>query len=114
MALLALEALGLIAAAGVVLDKIVTGHPSSVGLAWGQLALALFGALVLALCARSLLKLRAGARAPVLVIQLLALPVAYSLAFQASRPEYGAPILLVALATLYLLMTPQSREALGR
>ena len=38
----------------------------------------------------------------------------YSLAFQADRPGYGAPILLVALAVLYLLFTPPARAALDR
>ena len=48
------------------------------------------------------------------MIELLALPVSYSLAFQANRVGYGAPILLSALAVIYLLFTPPVREVLDR
>ena len=48
------------------------------------------------------------------VLQLLALPVGYSLAFQAGLLGYGAPILLGALTVLYLLFTPPARAALDR
>ena len=41
--------------------------------------------------------------------QLLALPVGYSLAFQAGRSATAAPILVAALAVLYLLFTPPAR-----
>ena len=44
-----------------------------------------------------------------MVIQLLAIPVSYSLAFQAHRIGYGGPILVAALAVLYLLFTPPAR-----
>ncbi len=54
------------------------------------------------------------ARSPIVVLQLLALPVAYSLWFQAGVAVYGAPIMLAALATLFLLFTPPAREALDR
>jgi hypothetical protein len=48
------------------------------------------------------------------VLQLLALPVGYSLAFQAGRVGYGGPILVAALVVLYLLFTPPARAALDR
>ena len=71
------------------------GHraPGSVGRALVGAALAVFGAVVLALCARGLMLLRYAARTPVIVLQLLALPVGYSLAFQAGRVGYGGPVL---------------------
>jgi hypothetical protein len=65
-------------------------------------------------CARGLFRLRPAARTPAVVIQLLALPVSYSLAFQAGRVDYGAPILLSALAVIYLLFTPPVRAVLDR
>jgi hypothetical protein len=58
--------------------------------------------------------LRPAARSPIVVLQLLALPVAYSLAFQADRIAYGAPIMLAALAVIFLLFTPPAREVLDR
>ena len=48
------------------------------------------------------------------MLQLLAVPVAYSLAFQAGLVEYGGPMLLAALLVLYLLFTPPARAALDR
>jgi hypothetical protein len=50
----------------------------------------------------------------VVVLQLLALPVAFSLTFQAGRVQYGGPVLVVALAVLFLLFTPPARLALDR
>lgn len=75
---------------------------------------ALLAAAVLALCARGLLRLRPSARSPVILMQLLAVPVGYSLGFQAGRLLVGAPILIVAVAVLVLLLTPSSRQALDR
>ena len=40
--------------------------------------------------------------------------VSYTLAFQAHRAEYGAPILISALAVLYLAFTPSARAGLDR
>jgi hypothetical protein len=72
------------------------------------------GALALAFGARALLRLRPAARSPIVVLQLLALPVSYSLWFQAGRVGYGAPIMIAALAVLFLLFTPPARAALDR
>lgn len=77
-------------------------------------AFALLGAAVLALCARGLLRLRPSARSPVILVQLLALPIGYSLGIQAGRALVGVPILIAAIAVLVLLMTPSSRQALDR
>jgi hypothetical protein len=48
------------------------------------------------------------------VIELLALPVSYSLAIQAGRVGYGAPIMLSALAVIYLVFTPPVRAVFDR
>jgi hypothetical protein len=61
-----------------------------------------------------LLGLRPSARSPVVLIQLLALPVGYSLGLQAGRPVAGVPILLLAVAVLVALFTPTARAALDR
>jgi hypothetical protein len=113
-AIVGLEALGLVVVALVVLVKTITGAPASVGGALLAMAGALAGAAVLAYSARGLLHLRAASRSPVLVLQLLALPVGYSLGIQAHRIGYGGPILVAALAVLYLLFTPPARAALDR
>jgi hypothetical protein len=109
-----LEAAALVGAAGLLIVKTITGHPASVGRALLDAGFALLGSLVLALCARGLNRCRTSARTPAVVLQLLAIPVSYSLAFQAGRVGYGGPILLAALVTLYLLFTPPVRAVLDR
>jgi hypothetical protein len=111
---LAAQGLAFVALAAIVVAKVVTGDPHSVAGALLDAAAALLAAAVLALCARAMLQLRPAARTPVVVIELLALPVGYTLAFGAHRPGYGAPILVSALAVLYLLFTPTVRAALDR
>jgi hypothetical protein len=113
-AIVAAEAVGLLVAVAVLGAKTITGSPESLARALLDIALALFGAVLLGFSARGLARLRPGSRAPVLVMQILALPVGYSLAFQADRVGYGGPILLAALAVLYLMFTPPAREALER
>jgi hypothetical protein len=112
--IVALQAAALFGAAAVLIVKTIVGHPDSVARALLDAALALLGMLVLLACARGLLALRPAARTPVIVLELLALPVSYSLGFQAGLMAYGAPILLTAVAVLYLLFTPPARAALDR
>ncbi|MEP7021696.1 MAG: hypothetical protein ABI808_13680 [Pseudonocardiales bacterium] len=109
-----LETLALVGAAGLLVTKTFDGHPDSVGRALLGAALALGGAAVLGFSARGLVRLHSAARTPVVVLQLLALPVGYSLAFQAGRVAYGGPILVAAVVVLYLLFTPPVRAALDR
>lgn len=109
------EAVALVGVALVVLAETVFGEPLDLLGSLLQAALCLVGAAVLVVCARSLRALQTGARTPLLVLQLLALPVAYSLWFQGDgHPQYGAPIAIAALATIFLLFAPPSREALDR
>ena len=84
---------------------------------WAALAIAgfaLLGALICYLCARGLLGLRPSSRSPVVLLELLALPVGFSLGIQAGRPLAGIPVLVSALAVLALLCTPSARAALNR
>jgi hypothetical protein len=84
---------------------------------WAALAIAgfaLLGALILYLCGRGLLALRPSARSPVVLLELLALPVGYSLGIQAGRAPVGVPVLVSAVAVLALLFTPTARAALDR
>jgi len=112
--LIGLEAVGLVATAVLLLVKTVVGRPTSLAGAVLGAVLALAAAAVLAAAGRALLRLRPAARTPVVVLELLALPVAYSLAFQAGLVEYGGPLLVVALAVLFLLFTPPARAVLDR
>jgi hypothetical protein len=113
-AIIGLQALALVAAAALVVVKALTQTSNSLAGALLLAAIALAGAAVLLLCGRGLIHLRPAARTPVVVLQMLALPVSYSLAFQADRVGYGAPVMLSALAVLYLLFTPPARQVLDR
>jgi hypothetical protein len=112
--IIAVECLALVGAAGVLIAKSITGTPGELARALLAAAFAVGAAVGLGFAARALLRLRPAARSPIVVVQILALPVAYSLAFQAGRVEYGAPIMLAALAVIFLLFTPPARQALDR
>jgi hypothetical protein len=114
VAVIALEAAALLAVAVLLLVKTVLDHPDDVGRAVLDAVMALLAAAVLGVCARGLLHLRPAARTPVVVIQLLAVVVSFSLGFQAGLIQYGGPIMLAALVVLYLLFTPPVREVLDR
>jgi hypothetical protein len=112
--ILALEALALLGIAAFYLYDTAVGSPHNVAGALLGAAFAALGAVGLLLGARGLLRLRPAARTPIVVLQLLALPVSYSLAFQAGLAVIGGPILVAALAVIYLLFTPPARAALDR
>jgi hypothetical protein len=112
--LIGAESLALLAAAAVVVIKAATQTSHSLAGALLLAAMALVGVAVLLFGARGLLHLRPSARTPIVVLQVLALPVSYSLGFQAGRVGYGAPVLIAALAVLYLLFTPPVRAVLDR
>ncbi len=112
VAILGLEATGLVILAVVDLVKIVTGTPRSAVYAAVGAGLTLVTAGVLVLLGRGLLRVRSWAFTPTLVLQALALPVGYSLAVQAGYWAYGGPVLLLALSGLGTLLAPPSRRAL--
>ncbi len=111
-AVVVVQGLALFGAAAVLVVKTIAGHPDDVLRALLGAAMALLGAVILVSCARGLLAQRPAARTPVVVLELLALPVSYSLGFQAGLPAYGVPIMFSALAVLYLLFTPAARAVL--
>lgn len=69
-----------------------------------------FAALLLA-AARGLLHLRRWARAPVVVVQLIMLPVGWSFRGGQTTPV-AAAMIIVALLTLVLILHPRSTQAL--
>lgn len=73
--------------------------------------LTLLSGALLAVLARAVARVRGWARSPLVVSQLVVLPVGFSLAFQAGLPQYGLPVLLLAGTVLYQLATPAARLA---
>ena len=108
-----LQAAGLLVAASVLVIKIAGGRYGDAGRAWSDALFALFGALALLYAARGLSGLRPAVRTPLLVFEVLALPVGYSL-IQGGRWGYGGLLVLGALIVAALLLTRPARAALDR
>ncbi|RII16054.1 hypothetical protein DSC45_15815 [Streptomyces sp. YIM 130001] len=113
-ALAALEGLALVVAGGYLLVEGIFGSPDSAEQAvTGGVTMMVLAALPL-IAARGLLKLRSWSRGPVLVTQILALPVAWQLLQANSLLIPGGIVLaVVAITTLVLLLNPESTKALG-
>ncbi|MDJ0343258.1 hypothetical protein QMK19_13170 [Streptomyces sp. H10-C2] len=110
----ALEGLALAGCGVALLVLALAGHPASVGNALvGAFTVLALAAIPLA-AAYGLLHARRWSRGPALIIQLLALPVAWTL-FNGAGPlvAAGVALALVALAGLALLVHPATTAALG-
>ncbi|MEU9022631.1 hypothetical protein [Actinomadura sp. NPDC048394] len=73
----------------------------------GVTVLALAGGLGMLACARGLLRGAQGSRAPTVLTQLFALPVAWSL-WQSDRPAIAVPMGVVAVLALVAVLSPAS------
>ena len=114
-ALVAVEgaALLVLAVVNVVLTALDDAGSISLALAGSALLVIFGGALVL--LARALRALKPPARSPVVAVQVVALPVGWTLAGTNGRPEIGVPVLVLAIAVLVLLFaTAEARDALAR
>jgi hypothetical protein len=75
---------------------------------FSALLAAAFGGLAWALHGR-----RSWARGPAVVLQLLLIPIGYTMA-TSGLPVFGVPVLLIGLVCAGTLLAPASRAALGR
>ena len=112
--LVAGEGAALLALAVVELAQLLVSDGTSLGLVLGTAGMAVAGGGLLLCLAGAVLRLRPAARSPVVVVQLIALPVGYNLAGASGRPEVGLPVIALAAAVLALLFTPGARAALDR
>jgi phosphate/sulfate permease len=106
--LVLVEGLLLVAAGAWLLVATVTGSPDSLGTALFLALLALVAGAGLAWLSRPLLRGRRWARSPVVVAQLLALPVGAGLV-QGALYRYAVPDLALAVTVLGLLAVPAAR-----
>ncbi|MER6713975.1 hypothetical protein [Streptomyces sp. NPDC000877] len=112
--LAALEGLALVVGGVWILVLGLTGHPDDRQQAvTGGITLVVLALLPL-LAARGLLGLRSWSRGPAVITQLMALPVAYNL-LQADSMAIpgGIALAVVAVASLVLLVNPETTRALG-
>lgn len=106
-------ALLVLAVANVVLTALSDAGSVTLALG-GALLLVIFGA-GLILLARGLRDLRPATRSPVIAVQIVALPVGWTLASANGRPGIGLPVLALAVAVLALLLgTAEARDSLAR
>jgi hypothetical protein len=111
VALVAGQGVGLVGLAVFFLVELIVATPLSVARALMAALLTLLGGAGLLLVARGLSRGRRWARAPALVTQLLAMPVAAGLV-QGGRWYVGVPLIAWALAVLVLLFTPAVADRL--
>jgi hypothetical protein len=110
-AVVAVEAVGFVALAAVLLWLTLTGEPESAARALAEVVLVGLVAALLWTAAAGLRHLAGWARGPVIALQILFAASGFVAAFQAGRPEIGIPVLALAAAVLYLLLTPEARLA---
>jgi len=110
----AVEAVVLLAVTGYLVVRTVTGDAESTRGAWGLVAFALLGVVLLMACARGLWRLASWSRGPVVAVQLLLGALGLTAAFSYEHPEVGIPMLVPVAGTLYLLATPEARLAFFR
>jgi hypothetical protein len=114
-ALVAVEGVALLVLAAVEAVSTIVSDAASVSLALVTAALAAATGALLLWLARALVELRRAARSPVVVLQLIALPIGWNLIDTAGRPELGVPVLVLAATVLVLLFgTEDARAALRR
>jgi hypothetical protein len=107
----AAEALLLGVLAVVLLVLTLTGDAASLGRALAEVLYVGLGAAALTAGAVGLWRLSSWSRAPVVVLQVLLGLLGFTTAFDGGRPLLGLPVLVLVVATLYLLATPEARLA---
>jgi hypothetical protein len=113
--LVTLEGVALVVFAVVSVVLTALDDAGSVSLALGgALLLAIFGAALFWLAGK-LRQIKPPARSPVVAVQIVALPIGWTLATDNGRPEIGIPVLVVAVAVVALLFaTAEARDSLAR
>lgn len=106
-----IEGIALLLAAGGLAVATVLGLVENLGRAGFGVLIGLAAGAGMLRVAVGLAAVEGWARAPAVVVQLLLAPVGYTVAFTAERPAYGVPILVLCIAGLFLLFTPESRAA---
>lgn len=96
---------------GFAVSLITRVEDSSLGLVavLGEAGMFLVMGIVVILVGRGLLRGRFWARSPAVVVQMILLPVAYSLLVPSHQPLIGTLVAVIAAGTLYLLLSGAAR-----
>jgi peptidoglycan/LPS O-acetylase OafA/YrhL len=109
----AVEAVGMLVATGFSADATISGKSYQTGSGVALTLIAFGVALAFAAIARGLSKARPWSRTPSAMTQVFAIGLGVYV-LDGSRPEWGVPALLLAVAGLVLLFAPASFKALNR
>lgn len=107
----AVEGLALVGLSAFFVIKLLVSTPTDSGGALAVAGFELLGGVLVLMVARGIFHARRWSRSPSVVLQVVSLPVGYTLAFQSGQPEWGLPVLVLAAAELYFLFTPEARRA---
>ena len=112
IALLGVEAVGLLAVTALLVYADATAPSVGASSAVGITAFAGLFALLLAALAWALWRRRAWARGPAIVLELLMLPIGYSM-ISTGLVWLGIPVMLLGICGAGALLAPATRAALG-
>jgi hypothetical protein len=110
--LLAIQTVGLVAIVGWLSYADLASPSQSTASAVGLTVFVALWAALLGGLAWALWRLRSWARGPAIVLELLLVPIGYSMASN-GLPWVGVPVLLLGLTGAGLLLAPSTRAALG-
>ena len=110
--LLAVEVLGVAAVTVFLAYEDVTATAANTRNAWSVTGFAVAASVLLAGLCWALLRRRAWARGPAIVLEMMLLPIGYYM-IRGGLPWLGVPVLLLGLCGAGLLLAPATREALG-
>ncbi|PRZ43353.1 hypothetical protein CLV47_10238 [Antricoccus suffuscus] len=92
----------------------ITDKPDNLGGSLAGAAFCIAGGLLVIRLGVALRGQRQWARAPVIALEILFLPVGWALTFQGGNKLYGIPVLAVAAALIYLLLSKPVSAILDR
>lgn len=92
----------------------LTGRPTDETASLMGAVFAALGGMLLLRMAAALWKVEVWPRVPVIVLQLIFVPVGWSIAFKLGSTAIGVPMLVLAVSLLVLLFSAPVREGYGR
>jgi hypothetical protein len=110
--LLAVEAVAVAVLAGYVGWEAATAKSASTGTAVATPLITALFAVILGLLSWSLWGLRSWARGPAIVLQMLLIPIGYTMV-TGGLPWVGIPVIVIGVFGAGLLLAPSTRTALG-
>lgn len=109
--LTAVEGVAVIFGGAFWLVRSLVDTPTNLGASLAGAVFAILAGALLLRLALGIARVEGWSRSPLVALQIVFLPVGFTLAFQADQPVYGVPVLVLCLSILYLVFTPEGRLA---